>query len=551
MALLFAIALLPMGALTLNAGLKAAALSESRAQQSIAERVAADIGERQKEMTRLRAVTRTLASNPELARSTVERCNAVLGSLAAEFREFTTVALLDARARIVCASNPASTGLQTEAGALIARASELGDVVTGYVRSPRLSSESVLASVAPIGRAGQPNSLYVGATRAVAPILAHRPSDESAFGALADSEGRLLESRGFSEDPRAREMLERALKNGGLTSPGAFRAGAVYAVSAPLGEDGVFLVQGWRSAPASFDAALRAFWALFAPLAIWFVAIAAAWFAVEYYIVRPLTSLEVLARAYARGDSVATPQSLHAAPQEIGSLRRTLAAMAKTLRGREQRLAEALQEERALLREVYHRVNNNLQLVASLLSIQARAAPNEQQALGLERAQERIQLLALAQNRIYASGEVRKEARLDDLCADIARTLTKARGARGDNVELQLHLAPVKATIDQIVPLTFVIGESVAHALDLLEGGDRVPLSIRLKQDGEWVTFEVTSPMQNDRTASTTPAKRIIDAFAGQIGAEMTYDAVDPLSVRVRLRVGCAAVTGVEEGAEA
>ena len=66
------------------------------------------------------------------------------------------------------------------------------------------------------------------------------------------------------------------------------------------------------------------------------------------------------------------PLELTGAPDEIRSLRRTLAAMAKTLRGREQRLVAALAEERALLREVHHRVKNNLQMVASLLNIQAR-----------------------------------------------------------------------------------------------------------------------------------------------------------------------------------
>jgi two-component sensor histidine kinase len=77
---------------------------------------------------------------------------------------------------------------------------------------------------------------------------------------------------------------------------------------------------------------------------------------------------------------------LRGAPTEIASLRRTMAAMAKTLGGRELRLAEALREEQALLHELHHRVKNNLQMMASILSIQSRLAMDESEARGLLRA---------------------------------------------------------------------------------------------------------------------------------------------------------------------
>ena len=74
-------------------------------------------------------------------------------------------------------------------------------------------------------------------------------------------------------------------------------------------------------------------------------------------------------------------------------------------------------------------MKNNLQMVASLLNIQARAARDETEAWGLARAHDRVQLLALVHQRIYASGEVR-ELRVDDLAAEIARQLVQSRGAQ-------------------------------------------------------------------------------------------------------------------------
>jgi len=532
-ALLFGLALLPMGVMTLNAGLQAAALSETAAQSDTAERVRADLIERQKEVTRLRAVARAIAANPDTAGLPVQRCNAMLASLTGEFREFTSLALLDAQARAVCASDPAAVGGQTATAPLIARAAERSDVTIAYIAAPRLAAEPAIAAVAPIGRPGRPTSIYVGAMRAVAPLLLHRATDESDFGAVVDGAGRILQSSGIAPDSPLHRRLARALAEGGaLTQSGPLRIGSAWAVSQSLGDDGLYLVQGWRAGPTAFADALHMLWALAAPLLVWFMAVAASWLAVEIVVARPLTALEGHARSYARGEEVTAP--VENEPYEIGSLRRTLAAMAKTLRGRESRLAEALHEERALLRELNHRVNNNLQLVASILAIQSRAAPNAQQAMGLERAQERIQLLALAQKRIYSSGEVHGDVPVDELAADIARSLAMSRGVRTDNVELQLDLAPARAPVDMAAPLAFLIGESISHALDMLQDGPRAPLLVQLTHADGWIGFAVSSPGAAPRQAPPSPARRIVEAFAGQIGADMAYDADDPLAVRLR-----------------
>jgi two-component system, sensor histidine kinase PdtaS len=282
---------------------------------------------------------------------------------------------------------------------------------------------------------------------------------------------------------------------------GPFKVGdTLWAVSMELADSDIYLVEGWRRAPLDARSLLSALWAVSAPLLLWLIAVAAMWFAVELYIVRPLMTVERLARAYARGEDTTAPDSFRNAPLEIASLRRTLAAMAKTLRGREIRLTEALQEERALLREVNHRVNNNLQLVASLLSIQARTTTVEQQAIGLARAHDRIQLLALAHNQIYGSGQVH-DVRVDELASEIARQLTAARGSRSARIMLNIDMQPATAPVDHAVPLAFLIGESVSQALDMLEGADRATLDVTLRREGDAVVFSVSSPDRHPRAA--------------------------------------------------
>ncbi|MDX2235911.1 MAG: histidine kinase dimerization/phosphoacceptor domain -containing protein [Hyphomonadaceae bacterium] len=539
MALLLGAALLPMGLMTLDAGLRSASLAEGAAQREVAERVRERMMEREGEVVRLRTVTRTIAANASFARGGSEQCNAVLGTLGAEFREFANVTVLDTESRIVCASDPAAVGRTASAGPLVRRAQVIDDAAIGFVPSPRLSGEPVLAAVSPIVATRGPQPLFVGVTRVSAPLLARPPGGETVFSALVGADGRVLQVSGLalqSPDYRALERVLAERAPGGRSGP--FRVGSLWAVTVELADANIFLVEGWRRPPPDLAGILGMLWAMFAPVLVWLIAVGATWMAVELYIVRPLTAVEALARSYARGEDADPPEALRNAPLEIASVRRTLAAMAKTLRGREHRLAEALQEERALLREVNHRVNNNLQLVASLLSIQARAATVEQQAVGLARAHDRVQLLALAHNKIYGSGHVRC-VRVDDLVSEIARNLTAARGARSGRLILNLDVHPAHAPVDNAVPLAFLIGESISQAIDLLDGIESAVLDVSLRRSAEddVVTFSVTSPNREARAAATSPARRIIDAFSRQIGVTVDYSPDDPLAVTLSMRV--------------
>jgi two-component sensor histidine kinase len=279
---------------------------------------------------------------------------------------------------------------------------------------------------------------------------------------------------------------------------------------------------------------LRSGWTLLAPILLWLAAVGAAWYAIELFVARPLFLVERLARAYARGEeSELDEEMLRTAPLELRNLRRTLAAMAKTLRGREARITEALQEERVLLREVHHRVKNNLQMVASILSIQARSADDEAEARGLARAKDRVQMLALAHARIYASGEVRDIA-LDQLAGDVARGLIAGRGAAAAHLRLEMTLDPVRADVDRAVAFAFMIGESISNAIDyaLAKRGATINMSLTVQNDGSLV-FEVGSdPLAVDGESSPA-AQRLVDAFASQLNARVLREPGNPVFTRI------------------
>jgi two-component sensor histidine kinase len=538
LALFLALAFLPAGIIAFQAGQASLTARDDAIQGERGAIVLRGLGQARDDIIQLRESVRTLAANADLFAYNDRECQQTLAGFAEEFGSSAVLTILDERAIVRCSNVSGAEGQRTAGDGLILEARFSGRVAVGYLPSPRLSDEPALAAVAEVADArGDP--LFVGVTRPVGPILAAANADEIAaggFSALLSRSGELLLGRGIEAGSADALAIASRFEGAPASLGAAFRVDDKWAVAMPL-EGDLFIVEGWTPAPEGFAGVARAMWVLLTPLALWLAAVGATWIAIEHFVAQPLLVVESLARGYARGeDREADEALLRGAPSEIQRLRRTLAAMAKTLRGREARLAVALQEERALLLEVNHRVKNNLQMVASILSIQARSAVDAAEARGLARAQDRVQLLALSHAKIYGSGEVRDIA-VDQLAAEVARALCSAREA--GKVRLDLQLSPVRANADRAVPLAFLIGECVSSLLDLNNDGAQVE-SILIKlapsEHGGFI-LEIDARAVSEGVLPVSPvSQRLVGAFARQLEAELSYDEARPCFVRIERR---------------
>jgi len=184
------------------------------------------------------------------------------------------------------------------------------------------------------------------------------------------------------------------------------------------------------------------------------------------------------------GHLAATPAQAHdGAP----ALRIVLSDITQRKRA-EAALADSLAEKTVLLKEVHHRVKNNLQLVASLLSLQAGRVQNREVLDLLTVTQNRVGAMALLHENLYQSANL---ARLDlaqylrSLCAHLMGALSPDRS----RVRLEHHVRDkVALGLDQAVPCGLVINELVSNALKHAFPGER-PGLIRL-------TFKRASPRE-------------------------------------------------------
>ncbi|MDX2276849.1 MAG: histidine kinase dimerization/phosphoacceptor domain -containing protein [Hyphomonadaceae bacterium] len=522
-ALLLGMAMLPAGAIAMQVGLNAVAAHRAGIEESISRRALQSLEVERDVFHQTRELLRVLATSPALQSLESTTCRAWLREVVAEYDYVATIAVSTDEGAIVCSIPEAPPDFVAPRTELRSLALERNAYTMAFVDRGSLSGRPVIGALEPLrdsrgGRLG-----FVGASIDIDEfrnLLERGRGVHGARTALVDSAGRVLVDTGSPSSAGAAALPSTDEIRARLSDRTSFlpvHGGS--AVIVPLQHPDLYAVMVWPEQGDPLTRWLQLGLPVAAPLLIWLLAVTAGWFAIEIYVARPLSALETTARSLARGEEVEDAAALTNAPVEVRSLRRTLAAMAKTLRGREARLVEALGEERALLREVHHRVKNNLQMVASLLNIQARSARDESEAWGLARAHDRVQLLALVHQRIYASGEVR-EVRLDDLVGEMARQLLQARPAQAKAVELNMQLGPGRANADRTVPLAFLIGEAFSAGLDDLgdEGG---ALEMQLVQDelGE-VRFAIAVSGSGTGHAPS-PGVRLIDAFARQLGARL------------------------------
>lgn len=523
MALLLGLAMLPAGAIATQVGLNGVAARQAAYEESLGRRALQSITVEKSVIEEMREMMRVLATTPAIQQIEARDCRQWLGEVVLRYPYVAAINVSDTNGEVLCSYPHVPPGFRLPQSELVQRARVRNAFAIGYVERGAITGQPVLAAWEPI-QDGRRRLGFVGAsitTAQLAEVINRSRDLDRARAALVDADGRIIaqsaprEGEPYSDLP-SREQIRAQLG----PDPTFVRVDNGAAVIVPLHAPDLYIVMSWPSERPTWRRWAELFFSLGAPMLIWLLAVAAGWFAIEVFVARPLSSVEATARNLARGgEDVPDPPELRNAPDEIRSLRRTLAAMAKTLRGREQRLVEALAEERALLREVHHRVKNNLQMVASLLNIQARNARDESEAWGLARAHDRVQLLALVHQRIYASGAVR-DLRVDDLAAEIARQLIQSRGTQAKDVTLALHLGATRADVDRAVPLSFLIGEGVSGALDSLADLGPVTLNLFLHEDEDGsVRLAVDAPEAHELATTAIPGGRLIEAFARQLGA--------------------------------
>ena len=199
-------------------------------------------------------------------------------------------------------------------------------------------------------------------------------------------------------------------------------------------------------------------------------------------------------------------------------------------------LAAALETKTLLVREIDHRVKNNLQMVSAMIQLQSRDIPDPAVQRSLLSTIERIDALSTVHRRLHESEDVSRFD-LGTIVRDLAGNLLAASG-RSD-VALALDLAPIMVRADKSAALALAINECVTNALrHAFPDGRAGTVAIRTGRDAGWIDVVI----EDDGVGPGALARRsfgteLIEALTQQLGAERTVGARDPSGTRIALRL--------------
>ncbi|WP_242912406.1 sensor histidine kinase [Brevundimonas pishanensis] len=339
--------------------------------------------------------------------------------------------------------------------------------------------------------------------------------------ALFDADGRLLtSSQGAAFAPAVPDLKawlqsQSSGRSEILRAKGVDGANRLYAASRLEGQN-VYAVISAPSASPWFWARNNPIRFLMLPLAAWLTAFAAVMLASERIIIRWLDYMDRIAAIYARGRYTIRPVQAENAPSEIRHLAKTMDELADNITRRDAALTEALQEKDALLREIHHRVKNNLQIISSLLSMQQRAVDDPAARSALGDTRQRISALALIYRTLYQGEDIR-HAEAEVFLTELVGHLVASESLRGPLVKSSIEADPLNIDPEKLAPMALWLVEAISNAQKHAFAGRGGELKVRFRVNGDTSTLEVEDDGPGMGEANNGVGLTLMTAFAKQL----------------------------------
>ena len=256
-------------------------------------------------------------------------------------------------------------------------------------------------------------------------------------------------------------------------------------------------------------------------------AMAAALIGTRVLVTKWIGRLTEAASSMSVGD-LSVRREFEGAPAEFRDLSETLREMAIRLDEREADLRQSLAQKQMMLREIHHRVKNNLQTVTSLLNLYARIPRGEAVKQAFADVQMRINALALVHRHLYESQDM-QEVDLNPFMTNLCSLLQDGSGVPPRRVRLTVDIPHVRMTGDRAVPLalltTEILTNSFKHAFPNQRAG-AITVRISLEEGGMArlvIADDGIGQAERDAEADLpgSMGRTLIQAFTRQLGGEI------------------------------
>ncbi len=262
------------------------------------------------------------------------------------------------------------------------------------------------------------------------------------------------------------------------------------------------------------------------------VGVVAVWLGGAIGVVEPIVRLSRGVGRWRDGDELALGPR-HWMPLEVRRLADVFTEATVSLRAREAELHSAVAQQELLMQEIHHRVKNNLQIVASLLNLQASRIRLPAAKAEFQAARDRVRALATLHRHLYAQGElhtINMRSFLTELCGQLFQAMGEEEGGR---IKLEIEAPELQLSSDQAVPLSLIVTEAVTNAVKYAFPGGRsghVSVSLRAAAEAaELVIRDDGVGIPAGRSETETGPRdglgiQLIRGFVRQLGATLTVE---------------------------
>ncbi|MEN8799170.1 MAG: histidine kinase dimerization/phosphoacceptor domain -containing protein [Flavobacteriaceae bacterium] len=193
-------------------------------------------------------------------------------------------------------------------------------------------------------------------------------------------------------------------------------------------------------------------------------------------------------------------------------------------------IENSLVEKDSLLKEIHHRVKNNLQMVSSLLSLQTKNTRSKAAIEALEEGKSRVKAMALIHQKLYQNEDlsvIEMQGYIESLINSVQSVFKKG----GHNINITIDAEGVELDIDRAIPFGLILNELVSNSFKYAFPDDHAnpKIYIHLRNNGEEGFFEYADngiglPDDSDERANSSMGIRLINRLVNQLQSKLGID---------------------------
>lgn len=203
-------------------------------------------------------------------------------------------------------------------------------------------------------------------------------------------------------------------------------------------------------------------------------------------------------------------------------------------------ITKALDDKNTLLKEIHHRVKNNLQVISSLLSLQSRFIKDEETLDAIKAGKSRVQSMSLLHQNLYRDNNL-KGVEMSQYFQNLGQNLLDTYNIE-DNIQLTTDIDDIVLDIDTVVPLGLITNELVSNAIKHAFKGKKLgEIHLSLKEVGSTLILTVKDngiglpdgelPVTNKSLGAT-----LIQSFTEKLEGEIKIDIADGSTVSIEIK---------------